>query len=277
MNYSKKAQDAMKIAMKSEGKQDTKIYNALNGEEWEVNVDEYAYLTSSETGTQKEREGVIMEVGSGDINPDTGRRRFFVITGTVLAIAAGVGAVAKGISGWNKRRKQRNLLKEQKSQTNEAMKKAREDTKKAYEDQVSAQARDREQTRRDSNQAFDNFAVEASNSIKNSNDMVVNQKGLNTGIVDKNNQVMTDNITQAASYKDLAQKAGLKQMDIESKKNFQTITRSSEDVLAALKANKTNIQTAIDGTKGIGNYIEDGLSGASTAIGFLPGLGGTPS
>ena len=139
MNYSQKAQDAMKVAMKSEGKPDTKIYNALNGEEWEVNVDEYSYLTSNEAGTQKEREGVITQIGSGDINPDTGRRRFFVITGTVLAIAAGVGAIAKGVSGWTKRGKQRIALEAQKAEINKAMEKSKKETRTAYRDQMGSQ------------------------------------------------------------------------------------------------------------------------------------------
>ena len=75
--------------------------------------------------------------------------------------------------------------------------------------------------------------------------MVARQKGLMSGTVDKNNEIMESNIQTTANYRDLATTAGLKQMGVDSKNNFKNITRSSEDVMAALKANKANIQTAI--------------------------------
>lgn len=274
--YSNKAKNAMKIAMKSQGKQDDHLYLASNGEEWEVNADEFEYLNSDKDGGQKEREGVIMKIGSGDINPETGRRRFFVITGTVLLAAAAVGAISKGVSGWNKRRKQRNALKTQRAEYEKKMVEAKKVKKEALENEMETQTRGREVAKLQSNQEFDTFANEASQSIAKVGDMAKKQKGLQTGVVAQSNAVQDKLITDAGKTKNTMTTMAYGNMDRQAKGNYSEIRKTSKQIMDDLKAGKANVNTAIKNTTGIMNFVEDGISGASTGLKFASTFGTMP-
>jgi len=274
--YSNKAKNAMKIAMKSQGKQDDHLYKASNGEEWEVNADEFKYLNSDKDGGQKDREGVIMKIGSGDINPKTGRRRFFVITGSVLLAAAATGAIVKGVQGWNKRRKQRNALKTQDKEYNKKIAEAEAAKKEGYENEMELQGEMRAQAKMQSNAEFDAFANEASSSIAKVGDMSKKQKGLQTGVVAQSNEVQDKLITDAGINKNRMTTMAYGNLDRKSKSNFSEIRKSSKSIIDDLKAGKANVNTAIANTKGIANVLEDGISGASTGLKFATTFGTMP-
>lgn len=269
----KQAQEAKEIAMESAGKPDTHIYQSKSGEEWEVNQAEYDYLMQTDRPS-REREEVIKTIGAGTISKKTGRRRFFIISGTALAVIAGVGAVAGVASGMSKRKKQRDALKTQKEGLGEQIAEVRAEKKK-YGRQMGQDVQSIAAYNKARKAAeFDEFLASAEKNIVPQGAVVDRQKGLQTGVAGQQEEIVTSALDKTAATKNTLSVMAQDESAKKVARGFDELKSSSDKIVASLRRGQDAVQTQIDSTKGFMNYFTDAVGGASSFLNIASSLGG---
>ena len=263
---------AISLAQKAQGLPDKHKYSASNGETWIVNDLEYDFLNNAKELSQKDREKVVTRIGSGTVDSD-GNRRMFVITGTGLLIAAGVGAAAKGVAGWWKRRKQDNALAKAADNIKKRVAEVQKQKKKGYETSMTNQQLKREHAELTKNTEFEAFADAASKSIIPEGAMVQKSKGLKTGAVDKTNIVGMYEAKKAAETKNKLSVMAQTNLDRSAVADYDRVTSAAKSAMASLDASRQNIQAQRDNLSSWTNVLDDTVQGASLGLKLYTSMG----